>query len=251
MRMREWREIHSQLMIACRQLGFRVSPELPVDEAYEAVHRALLSGLLGNVAQRDEGKQFNATRNRKVMLFPGSSQYKKPPPWLVAGEIVETSQVFARQCAKIEPDWLLQINPQVLKRHQYEPAWQRRSGRVMAKERVTLFGLTISDGRRVHFGDIDRKASREIFIREALVTGNVMRPPFFLKENVALTHSVEELESRTRRRDLLIEEEALVVFYGERIGADCVGMSSLIKVAQKRSVKRTEFIAEARADTGA
>jgi ATP-dependent helicase HrpA len=141
--------------------------------------------------------------------------------------------VFARQCAAIEPDWLLQINPQVLKRHQYEPAWQRRSGRVMAKERVTLFGLTISDGRRVHFGDIDRQASREIFIREALVTGNVMRPPLFLKENVALTHSVEELESRTRRRDLLIEEEALVAFYSERLGADCVGMSSLIKWLKK------------------
>ena len=242
MRMREWREIHSQLVIACRQLGFRVSPELPVYEAYEAVHRALLSGLLGNVAQRDEGKQFNATRNRKVMLFPGSSQYKKPPPWLVAGEIVETSQVFARQCATIEPDWLLQINPQVLKRHQYEPAWQRRSGRVMAKERVTLFGLTISDGRRVHFGDIDREASREIFIREALVTGNVMRPPFFLRENVALTQSVEELESRTRRRDLLIEEEALVVFYSERLGAECVGMSSLIKWLKKDSSREQSLL---------
>ncbi|MGB0624897.1 MAG: DUF3418 domain-containing protein, partial [Luminiphilus sp.] len=229
MRMREWREIHGQLVISCRQLGFKVRPQLPEEEAYEAIHQALLTGLLGNVAQRDEGKQFNATRNRKIVVFPGSGQYKKPPPWLVAGEIVETTQVYARQCAAIEPDWLLRVNPRVLKRSHYEPAWQRRSGRVMAKERVTLFGLTISDGRKVHFGDIDAKASREIFIRDALVTGNVMKPPRFLKENLALMRSVEELESRTRRRDLLIEEEALVRFYDERLGTDCVGMTSLIK----------------------
>ena len=229
MRMREWREIHGQLVIACRQLGFKVRPQLPEEEAYETIHQALLTGLLGNVAQRDEGKQFNATRNRKIVVFPGSGQYKKPPPWLVAGEIVETTQVYARQCGAIEPDWLLRVNPRVLKRSHYEPAWQRRSGRVMAKERVTLFGLTISDGRKVHFGDIDAKASREIFIRDALVTGNVMKPPRFLKENLALMRSVEELESRTRRRDLLIEEEALVQFYDERLDADCVGMTSLIK----------------------
>ena len=163
------------------------------------------------------------------MVFPGSGQYKKPPPWLVAGEIVETNQVYARQCGAIEPDWLLRVNPRVLKRSHYEPAWQRRSGRVMAKERITLYGLTISDGRRVNFGDIDAKTSREIFIRDALVTGNVMKPPRFLKENLALMRSVEELESRTRRRDLLIEEEALVQFYDERLGKDCVGMTSLIK----------------------
>ena len=197
MRMREWREIHSQLVMACRQLGFRVPPQLPEEEAYEAVHQALLTGLLGNVAQRDEGKQFNATRNRKIVVFPGSGQYKKPPPWLVAGEIVETTQVYARQCGAIEPDWLLRVNPRVLKRHHYEPAWQRRSGRVMAKERVTLYGLTISDGRRVHFGDIDAKAAREIFIRDALVTGNVMKPPRFLKENVALMRSVGHERVRT------------------------------------------------------
>ena len=229
MRMREWREIHSQLVMACRQLGFRVPPQLPEEEAYETIHQALLTGLLGNVAQRDEGKQFNATRNRKIVVFPGSGQYKKPPPWLVAGEIVETTQVYARQCGAIEPDWLLRVNPRVLKRSHYEPAWQRRSGRVMAKERVTLYGLTISDGRRVHFGDIDAQTAREIFIRDALVTGNVMKPPRFLKENLALMRSVEELESRTRRRDLLIEEEALVQFYDERLAPECVGMTSLIK----------------------
>lgn len=229
MRMREWREIHGQLVLACRQLGFRVPPQLPEEEAYEAIHRALLTGLLGNVAQRDEGKQFSATRNRKIVVFPGSGQYKKPPPWMVAGEIVETTQVYARQCAAIEPDWLLRVNPRVLKYHHYEPAWQRRSGRVMAKERVTLYGLTISDGRRVHFGEIDAKASREIFIRDALVTGNVMKPPRFLRENLSLMRSVEELESRTRRRDLLIEEEALVRFYDERLASHCVGMTSLIK----------------------
>ena len=242
LRLREWRDVHGQLVIACRALGFRVRPQLPDEEAYDAIHKALLSGLLGNVAQRDEGKQFNATRNRKMLVFPGSGQYKKPPPWLVAGEIVETSQVFARQCAAIEPDWLLRINPQVLKRHHYEPAWQRRSGRVMARERVTLYGLIVSDGQRVHFGDIDPVASRAIFIRDGLVAGNVQKPPRFLRRNLELMRSVEELESRTRRRDLLIEEEALVQFYDERLGPDCVGMTSLFQWL-KRHPKNEQSLA--------
>ena len=243
MRMREWRDIHSQLVIACRQLGFRVRTQLPEEEAYEVIHCALLTGLLGNVAQRDEGKQFNATRSRKALVFPGSGQYKKPPPWLVAGEVVETTQVYARQCAAIEPDWLLRVNPHVLKRHHYEPAWQRRSGRVMVKERVTLYGLTISDGRRVHFGGIDAPAARDIFIRDGLVTGNVMKPPRFLRDNLSLMRSVEELESRTRRRDLLVEEEALVRFYDERLGPKCVGIASLIKwLKQDRNREQHLFL---------
>ena len=160
LRIREWREVHYQLVVSCRQMKFRVTELKSYEDKYEAIHRALLSGLLGNIAQQDEGRRFNAARNRKAQVFPASGQYKKPPKWLVAAELAETSQVFARQCAAIEPSWLLETNPVLLKRHHYEPAWNARSSRVMAKERVSLFGLTISDGQRVHYAGIDPKTSR-------------------------------------------------------------------------------------------
>ncbi|MEE4204616.1 MAG: ATP-dependent RNA helicase HrpA, partial [Halieaceae bacterium] len=229
LRLREWRDIHGQLVIASRQLGMKPRAELPEEEHYEGIHKALLSGLLGNIAQWDEGKTFNGARNRKLQVFPGSGQYKKPPKWLVASEIVETSQVFARQCAAIEPEWLLSINPYLLKRHHHSPAWQMRSGRVMATERVTLFGLTISDGKRVDFGDVDPQAARELFIREALVPGQYHKPPVFLKHNLKLIRSVEELESRVRRRDLLVDEDVLFQFYDERLADDVSSAARLDK----------------------
>jgi ATP-dependent helicase HrpA len=229
LRIREWREVHHQLVLSCRQMKFSITSGKADDDRYEAIHRALLTGLLGNIAQQDEGRKFNAARNRKAQIFPASGQYKKPPKWLVAAELVETSQVFARQCAAIEPAWLLDTNPDLLKRHHYEPAWSARSGRVMAKERVSLFGLTISDGQRVHYAGIDQKTSRQIMIRDGLVSGNVRKPPEFLTHNLKLVADVMELESRTRRRDLLVDEESMVRFYEERLPADCASGVALDK----------------------
>ncbi len=228
-RMREWRDIHSQLVIACKKLGFRVPSKLSDNESYEAIHKSLLAGLLDNIAKRDEGKEYYATRNRKVFVFPGSTQYRQPPTWLVAGVVVETSKIFARQCAAIDPEWLLTANPSILKKHHYEPSWHRRSGRVMAKERINLFGLTISEGKRVNFGLIDPPTARSIFIREALVGGNIMRPPHFLKTNLELLATVKELESRLRKCDLLVDEDTLVQFYADRLGERCVDLRSLLK----------------------
>ena len=234
LRMREWREVHSQLTVACRQLGLKPKA-LSDEELYESIHKALLSGLLSQVAQQDEGRLFTAARGRKVHVFPGSGQHRKPPKWLVAGELVETSQVFARQCAAIEPNWLLRINPYLLKRSYTSPAWQMRTGRVMATERVTLFGLTISDGRRVHYGDINPSESRELMIREGLVTGQFKSPPPFLKKNLALVREVQDLESRVRRRDLLVDEDALFAFYDERLPTDCFSASTLDKWLRRDS----------------
>ena len=229
LRLREWRDIHGQLVVASRQLGFTVRPSLPDEHHYEGIHRALLAGFLGQIAQQDEGRIFNAARNRKLQIFPGSRLFKKPPKWLVAAEIVETTQVFARQCGTIDPAWLLKTNPYLLKRHYYEPAWQQRSGRVMAKERVSLFGLVISDGRRVHYGDVAPGESRQLFIREGLITGDYKAPPDFLKANMAQIRTVQDLESRARRQDLLVDEEALFAFYDERIPAHCVSAGTLEK----------------------
>ena len=217
LRMREWRDTHRQLVVACRQQGLSVPAALPEAVDYAAVHRALLPGLLANVAQREEGREYRGARNRKLRLFPGSVLHRKPPGWLVAAEVVETSRVYARTAAAIEARWLLAANPALLKRQHYAPRWQRGTGRVVASERVLLFGLVVSDGRPVHFGPIDPPVAREILIREGLVGGRWRRPPGFLRHNLAEAAAVAELEARTRRRDLLIDEETLFAFYDERL----------------------------------
>ncbi|KGE05099.1 ATP-dependent RNA helicase HrpA [Pseudohaliea rubra] len=229
LRMREWRDIHRQLSIACRQQGIAVPPVLPEEPDYTAIHRALLPGLLSNIAQRREGREYLAARNRKLWVFPGSTLHRKPPTWLVAAEVVETSRVFARTAAAIEPDWLLAANPALLKRHYYEPRWQRGSGRVVATERVTLFGLTVSDGTTVHYGPIDPPVARELLIREGLVSGRWRQKPAFLRHNLAEAAALADLENRTRRRDLLVDEETLFAFYDERVPATITTAAGLAR----------------------
>lgn len=260
-RMREWRDIHRQLSIACRQQGIAV-PALAfvssdagaaadksgndgVDAVtracraanaavdYAGVHKALLAGLLANIAQRDEGREYLAARNRKVQVFPGSVLHAKPAPWLVAAEIVETSKVYARTAAAIEPSWLLHINPHLLKRHHYEPRWQKAQGRAVATERVTLFGLTVSDGKPVHYGPIDPAVSRELMLREGLVSGRWRSPPGFLRHNLALMEEIADLEARTRRRDILVDEEALYRFYDERVPPEIFTAAALARWAKR------------------
>ncbi len=220
LRLREWRDVHFQLTLACRQQGLRPRAELPAEENYAGVHRALLSGLLGNIARLDEGSVYQGCRNRKLQIFPGSSQFRSRPKWLVAAEIVETSRVYAREVAWIDPQWVLTVNPALLRHHYYEPRWQSRSGRVMAWESVSLFGLVLADKRAVHYGPIDPRESRLLLIREGLVAGRWHRPPAFLKRNLRLRRELEQLESRTRRRDLVAEDDAVFDFYDQRLPAD-------------------------------
>ncbi len=220
MRMREWRDIHRQLSIACRAQKLKPRAALPQEENYQGVHVALLSGLLSNIAQFDEGREYLGCRNRKLQIFPGSSQARKKPKWLVAAEIVETSRVFAREVGAIDPQWVIGINPGLLKHHYSEPRWQSRSGRVMAYERLTLYGLTVADKRPVHYGPLAPQESRTLLIREGLIAGNYRQYPAFLKHNRALVRQLEELESRTRRRDILVDEQALFEFYDERLPGD-------------------------------
>lgn len=227
LRMREWRDVHTQLSIACRQQKLASVPYLPEAENYQGVHIALLSGLLGNIAQHDEGRNYLGSRNRKLQIFPGSAQARKSPKWLVAAEIVETSRVFAREVAAIDPDWALGINPALLKRHYYEPRWQSRRGQVVAYERINLYGLTLADKRVVHYGPLAPAESRELMIRDGLVTGNFRQIPRFLKHNSRLVQELEELESRTRRRDILVDEQALFDFYNERLPENMYTATSL------------------------
>lgn len=226
MRMREWRDVHRQLRIACKTLKLSSQRALNI-ERYDDIHKALLSGLLSNIAQWHEGRDFLAARNRKLQLFPGSVLAKKQPKWVVAAEIVETARVYARQVASIDPRWALDVNPGLLKKHHYQPRWQARRGQVVAYERVSLYGLTLSDKQSVHYGPINTAQSRELMIREGLIPGKVQRPPGFLKHNLGLVASLEALEARTRRRDILAEEQVQFDFYDARLPEDICTVSRL------------------------
>lgn len=223
LRMREWRDIHHQLRLACRQQGYKLS-STKAPASYESVHRALLAGLLSHTANLDEDRQYLGARNRKLRIFPASTLFKKNPKWLVAAEITETTQVYARCCAQIDPEWLLGINDSLFKRSYNEPHWQKKTGRVMAYERLSLYGLMIRDRKPVHYGPIDATLSRELLIRAALVEGRIaanhpINKAAFFRHNQKLIKEVEQLEAKSRRRDILVDDQQLFDFYDERVGS--------------------------------
>ena len=225
--MREWRDVHRQLTIAYRRRGVKFSTKFEIDAKYKAIHISILSGLLSNIARRDKGKEFIAARNRRINIYPGSVLYRKPPEWIVCGEILETSKVFALSTAAIEPSWLLGINQTLLKYKYYEPHWHRRSGRVVAFKKISLFGLTISDRQLAHYGPINHDESREIFLQSALIEQASIRLPKFLKYNIAQIQSILNLEARKRKKDILVSEEVLFRFYDERIPRDIITLRKL------------------------
>jgi len=226
-RLREWHEIHGQLTAICVELGFRLNEE-PAD--YNAIHRALLTGLLGNIAFRQEigkekekgrerGEPYLGARGNKLAIFPGSGLAKKPPKWLVAAEVVETTRLFARTVAAIDPLWLESLAAHLLRRHYFEPHWEKNAAQVAAFEQVTLYGLTLIAKRRVNYGPIDPKLSRELFIRHALVEGDYRSEAPCLAHNRALLAEVEQLEAKSRRRDLLVDEQTLYAYYDAKLPA--------------------------------
>ncbi|MEP1581326.1 MAG: ATP-dependent RNA helicase HrpA, partial [Marinobacter sp.] len=219
MRMREWRDIHRQLTLICREQKLKLNRDAA---SYESLHKAILAGLLGQVAVKLEKKEYLATRNRKVMIFPGSKVSKTGPKWIVAAEIVETSRVFARVVAKIEPEWIEPLAGHVVKHHFFEPHWEQKRGQVMGYEKVSLYGLDIIAKRRIPYSKVDPEECRNLFIRRALVEGDYQSKAPFIARNRELLDTVENLERKTRRRDLLVEDEVLVAFYDQRLPADIV-----------------------------
>ncbi len=227
-RMREWVDLHGQLRGQMEELGLlpagggdatAVTGE-PDDTRSAAVHRAVLSGLLGNVARHEGGGEYTATRNRRIYIFPGSGVVRTRPKWLVAAEISETSRVFARTVAAIERAWIERLGAHLLRRSYSNPRWQARAERVAADEQTTLYGLVINPRRRVNYGSIAAAESRTIFIRDALVGGEFKRDADFLAHNRALLAEVEGLEERARRRDIAVEPETLIAFYEAQLPAD-------------------------------
>lgn len=214
LRMREWRETHHQLLIVCKELNLQRNIE---PAKYETIHRALLTGFLSSIAHKNDEKEYLAARNQKAKIFPASSLYKKPTPWLMAAEIVETSQVYLRTNAKVEPEWIEQEGKHLLKSHVYEPHWEKSQGKVVAYEQLSLFGLIINPKRKLNYETVDPHEAHEIFIRRALVEGEVnLKAPFF-SHNRQLVDDISDVEDRLRRRDLLVDDEVLFQFYASRI----------------------------------
>jgi len=213
-RLHEWQELHKQLEHQIKEMGVRPNTE---PAASDAVHRALLAGLLGHVGFNVEQSEYQGSHGKKFMIFPGSGLFKKRPKWLMAAEIVETSRLYARTVASIKPEWLEQVGKHLIKYSYSEPYWQSRSGQVAAKEKLTLYGLTIIANRKVNYGRIDPVVSREIFIRNALVQGDFKTKAAFFDRNMALMKQVETLENKARRRDIQADEEILFDFYNQKI----------------------------------
>ena len=219
MRMREWRDIHRQLTLICREQKLTVNKDAA---SYEALHKAILAGLLGQVAVKVEKKEYLATRNRKVLIFPGSKVAKTNPKWIVATEIVETSRVFARVVASIQPEWIEPLAGHIVKHHYFEPHWEQKRAQVMGYEKVTLYGLDIVAKRRIPYAKVDPAECRNLFIRRALVEGDYRSKAPFIARNREMLDTVENLEKKTRRRDLLVDDEVLVAFYDERLPVDII-----------------------------
>lgn len=216
LRVREWQDVYTQVRQTVRGLGLRINQQ-PAN--YEAVHRALLTGMLSQLGQKQEGHEFLGARNRKFFIFPGSGLFKKSPKWVMAAELVETSRLFARTNARIEPEWIEPAAQHLVKRNYFEPHFSKKQGSVVADEQVTLFGLIVVPRCTVQYGPVDPSGAREIFIREALVQGQLKRPLPFVAHNLALIEQVRELEEKSRRRDILIDDEALYAAYDRDIPA--------------------------------
>jgi ATP-dependent helicase HrpA len=222
LRLVEWRDLHRALCEQVRELGWRWSDALPdtIDAArYALIHRALLAGLLSNVGRKSDAEEhYLGARGIKFFLHPGSGLAKKGPPWVLAAELTETTRLYARCAAKIEPEWAEAVAGELVEKTHFDPHWDVGRGEVVASERVTLFGLPLVPRRRVSYGTIAPAAAREVFLREALVAGEFDSPAPFLAHNRGLIAAVAELEHKSRRQDVLVDDEAIYAFYAERVG---------------------------------
>ncbi|MFG2593273.1 ATP-dependent RNA helicase HrpA [Streptomyces sp. NPDC048438] len=215
LRIREWQDIYSQLRTVAKQMGIELNEQ---DAPEQSVHTSLLAGLLSHIGLKDtEKNEYVGARSAKFAIFPGSALFKKQPRFVMSAELVETSRLWARVNAKVEPEWIEPLAQHLLKRTYSEPHWEKDQAAVMAYERVTLYGVPIVAQRKINFGRIDQEASRDLFIRNALVEGDWRTHHQFFHDNRKLLGEVEELEHRARRRDILVDDETLFDFYDQRI----------------------------------
>jgi len=252
-RLREWQDIFSQLKLTLKEQKIpltHVDYQFSIEEAKRVhtkqddktsgvpsslvlVHQALLAGLLSHLGQQDENREYKGARGSKFFIFPGSALAKKSPKWLMSAELVETSRLFARMNARIDPLWIEPLAQHLLKYHYSEPHWEKKQGAVMAFEQITLYGLTIVSKRKVNFKTIEPNTCRNIFIQEALVNGDSFIKEEFLQHNQSLVSSIEALEQKARRKDFLIDDQQLVDFYAEKLPQTIVCQASFLAWWQK------------------
>ena len=227
LRLKEWRELHGQIASIVGEMDFKANTQ---EASYEQIHRALLAGLLGNIGFKDgEAESYLGARGIRFYVAPGSALKKTRSKWVMAAELMETTKLYARCVAKIEPDWIEPLACGLTESHYSDPRWDRRPAQVTAWERVSLYGLTVIPKRRVHYGTINPEESREIFIREALANMEFdTRAPFF-EHNRKLIAEVEELEHKARRQDVLVDEHVLFAFYDAKIPAGIFNGASFEK----------------------
>jgi len=235
-RVREWRDIHSQLHTVVAEQGWRLNT---APATYEQLHLAMLSGLLGNIGVKaDDDEWYLGARGIKFWRHPGVHLSKKPGRWIVAAELVETTRLYARGMAAIDVDWLPRIAGHLLKKQLLEPHWEKKAGEVIALERATLYGLVIYNDRKVNYATIDPAGARAIFIREALVEGDWDSRLPFLAHNRKLQRQVEELEHKSRRQDVLVDDELIFAFYDRQLPADVAGAATLERWLREANAQR-------------
>ncbi|HZP93107.1 MAG TPA: ATP-dependent RNA helicase HrpA [Burkholderiales bacterium] len=215
LRLREWRELHGQLAAMVSEMGWRPNEH---EARYEEIHRALLTGLLGNIGfKADEAGAYLGARGIKFWLNPGSGLKKRQPKWIVAAELTETTRLYARCVAQVEPEWIEKLGAHLAKRSYGDARWARDAGNVVASEQVSVYGLIVVPRRQVLFGPVDPAVSRELFIRGALVAGEINARAPFLEHNRRLIQEVQELEHKSRRHDVLVDDSAIFDFFDERV----------------------------------
>ena len=245
LRMREWRETHRQLLLTCRDLGLQSNTE---PAGYDAVHKALLAGLLSHLGNKTEEGDYLGARQRRFMLHPSSALAKKRPAWVMVAELTETRRLYGRLVAKIDPLWVEPLAGHLTKTSHSEPHWEKKRGQVVAFEQVTLYGLIIVPRRKVHFGPIDPVVSRELFIRHALVEGQWHGRAAFQRANQALLEELDALEAKARKRDILVDDETLYRFFDQRIPENIYQLASFERWLKRTSQDQPELLHMTRDD---
>ena len=240
LRIREWQDIYHQIRLTVREMGLPINSE---KAEYQQIHTALLSGLLSHIGLKEaEKQQYLGARNAHFAIFPNSVLFKKQPKWVMAAELVETSKLWGRMVAEIEPEWIEPLSEHLIKKSYSEPRWSKSRGAVIADEKVSLYGVPIVAARPVNYGSIDPTVSREIFIQSALVEGDWNTKHKFFKENQRLVREVEELEHKSRRRDILVDDRTLFEFYDQRIGTEVVSQKHFDTWWKKAQQKDPELL---------
>lgn len=240
LRIREWQDIYHQIRLSVREMGLPINSE---KAEYQQIHTALLSGLLSHVGLKEvEKQQYLGARNAHFAIFPNSALFKKQPKWVMAAELVETSKLWGRMVAEIEPEWIEPLAGHLVKKSYADPRWSKSRGAVIADEKVSLYGVPIVVARPVNYGAIDPVVSREIFIQSALVEGNWHTKHHFFKQNQRLINEIEELEHKSRRRNILVDERTLFEFYDQRIGTEVVSQKHFDSWWKKASKQDSELL---------